>query len=131
EDGIRDATVTGVQTCALPISAPSRPPRSAPLPGPALVTKNVMFGACGSCGAACCAGCCCASALETTQSDASASAATRVVFGLFMAVLPAEISSYQSASVNGGDFPDSPEARTGTDALYCKLSRMLIAGAIR
>src|SRR6266852_7339950 len=25
EDGIRDATVTGVQTCALPISAPRRP----------------------------------------------------------------------------------------------------------
>src|SRR5207245_5084413 len=29
EDGIRDATVTGVQTCALPISAPPTPP-SAP-----------------------------------------------------------------------------------------------------
>src|SRR5207245_3694398 len=26
EDGIRDATVTGVQTCALPISPPPRPP---------------------------------------------------------------------------------------------------------
>src|SRR6186713_2205062 len=36
------------------------PPRSAPLPGPLPVTKNVMFGACGSCGGA--AGCCCATA---------------------------------------------------------------------
>src|SRR5256886_8311135 len=52
EDGIRDLTVTGVQTCALPIlpqpiraplrapnaapaSAPSRPPSSAPTSGPA------------------------------------------------------------------------------------------------
>src|SRR5207245_6100993 len=26
EDGIRDATVTGVQTCALPISSPARTP---------------------------------------------------------------------------------------------------------
>src|SRR5689334_24660047 len=36
EDGIRDGTVTGVQTCALPISAPS-PARSpaAPRPRPA------------------------------------------------------------------------------------------------
>src|SRR5689334_23914653 len=39
EDGIRDGTVTGVQTCALPIS-PRRPPPArraeleAPLPGP-------------------------------------------------------------------------------------------------
>src|SRR3954463_16324496 len=32
-------------------SAPSKPPRSAPLPSPALVTKNVMLGACGG-------GCC-------------------------------------------------------------------------
>src|SRR5262249_40760356 len=30
-------------------SAPARPPRSPPLPGPALVTKNVVFGACGIC----------------------------------------------------------------------------------
>jgi hypothetical protein len=32
------------------------PPRSAPLPGPVLVTKNVMFGDCGGCGGdGCCA----------------------------------------------------------------------------
>src|SRR3989442_5231503 len=30
EDGIRDADVTGVQTCALPICPPPRPPPSAP-----------------------------------------------------------------------------------------------------
>src|SRR5689334_25156842 len=29
EDGIRDGTVTGVQTCALPICAPGRPDRPA------------------------------------------------------------------------------------------------------
>src|SRR5215831_14305715 len=40
------------------------PPRSAPLPGPALVTKNVMFGACGICWA-----------LATVPSDMSAVAA--------------------------------------------------------
>src|SRR5262249_57106108 len=28
EDGIRDWSVTGVQTCALPISAPAAPPRA-------------------------------------------------------------------------------------------------------
>src|SRR5205085_7737976 len=50
-------------------SAPSRPPRSAPLPGPAPVTKNVIVGDCGSCGAACC----CAS---TPVATPSASAAT-------------------------------------------------------
>src|SRR6266705_4387062 len=33
EDGIRDRTVTGVQTCALPISLPS-PPRPLPAPHP-------------------------------------------------------------------------------------------------
>src|SRR5207248_7441467 len=31
EDGIRDRTVTGVQTCALPISAPARSSRAAHL----------------------------------------------------------------------------------------------------
>src|SRR2546430_5080278 len=30
EDGIRDLTVTGVQTCALPISPPSAPPPGTP-----------------------------------------------------------------------------------------------------
>jgi hypothetical protein len=59
------------------------------LAGPALVTKNVMFGACGSCGAACCAGCCCASTPDITPSDASASVATMIVFRLFIAVLSA------------------------------------------
>src|SRR5258708_40102339 len=42
-------------------SAPSRPPRSAPLPGPALVTKKVMLGACG--------GCCCACAIPPKASS--------------------------------------------------------------
>src|SRR5262245_11042139 len=54
---------------------------------PMPMTKNVMFGACGSCGAACCAGCCCASTPDVTPSDASASAAMMNVFVLFMAVL--------------------------------------------
>src|SRR6266446_2616025 len=36
EDGIRDYKVTGVQTCALPISRPAGPPRSASTPGPRL-----------------------------------------------------------------------------------------------
>src|SRR4051812_35293774 len=40
-------------------SAPSNPPRSAPLPSPALVTKNVMLGACG--------GGCCARPTDTTS----------------------------------------------------------------
>src|SRR2546430_12110442 len=31
EDGIRDLTVTGVQTCALPISPPSRDNRQSPV----------------------------------------------------------------------------------------------------
>src|SRR5207245_10681019 len=37
EDGIRDATVTGVQTCALPISRRSRPPGAGPRASPSLV----------------------------------------------------------------------------------------------
>src|SRR5207245_7269377 len=35
EDGIRDATVTGVQTCALPISDPRQGPRRTERPGAA------------------------------------------------------------------------------------------------
>src|SRR5438309_7368059 len=36
EDGIRDGTVTGVQTCALPISGRRRPVRGAPSAGETL-----------------------------------------------------------------------------------------------
>src|SRR5690554_7681230 len=36
EDGIRDADVTGVQTCALPICRPARPAENYPLPRPRL-----------------------------------------------------------------------------------------------
>src|SRR5256886_17359225 len=51
EDGIRDLTVTGVQTCALPISAPRRCPRFADiaeellafLGGAELVIHNAAF----------------------------------------------------------------------------------------
>src|SRR5215510_1959802 len=80
-----------------------------------------MFGACGSCGAACCAGCCCASTPDVTPSDASASAATMIVFGLFIEVLSAEISGCLKTSVNGSDFLDCSEARIGLDVIYCKL----------
>src|SRR5262249_62355545 len=80
-----------------------------------------MFGACGSCGAACCAGCCCASTPVVMQSDARASAATTVVLGVFMAVLPVEISKCRRSSVNGSDLLDCSEARIGLDAIYCKL----------
>src|SRR5262252_6502187 len=48
-------------------SAPSRPPRSAPLPGPLLVTKKVISGDCG--------GCCCAW-LVVEPSDTTATDAT-------------------------------------------------------
>src|SRR5215469_1915995 len=44
-------------------SAPSNPPRSAPLPRPALVTKKVMLGACG--------GACCARPADTTSAIAA------------------------------------------------------------
>src|SRR5262249_3293144 len=49
-------------------SAPSRPPRSAPLPGPVLVMKKVMLGDCG--------GGCCASAAPPRPSDISAADAS-------------------------------------------------------
>src|SRR6187399_2044965 len=59
------------------------PPRSAPLPGPAPVTKNVMLGACGSGGGG--AGCCWARAPDVTP---SASAAMIIAFDLLISVLP-------------------------------------------
>src|SRR5207245_10826851 len=49
EDGIRDATVTGVQTCALPICRPaSAPPRSAS--GPGAGARAAPRGAARACG---------------------------------------------------------------------------------
>src|SRR5207245_7166265 len=39
EDGIRDATVTGVQTCALPISNPAPPPASTTSKPPGTTAK--------------------------------------------------------------------------------------------
>src|ERR1700740_698768 len=60
------------------------PPRSAPLPGPAPVTKNVMSGAWGNCGAA---GCCCALDPDVTP---SASAAMISTFDLLIPVSPLE-----------------------------------------
>ena len=82
--GLAARAVALRQRLAMP-SAPSRPPRSAPLPGPALVTKNVMFGACGSCGGAAPA----AAVLrrQTSRRDASTSAAKMNIFGLFIAAL--------------------------------------------
>src|SRR5207245_6459160 len=46
EDGIRDATVTGVQTCALPISATlSAQPKPAATQGlPPLIDRELLFG---------------------------------------------------------------------------------------
>src|SRR5262245_46786761 len=58
------------------------PPSSAPLPGPAPVTKNVMLGACGNCGGAA-GGCCCA---LTTDVTPSASAAIINAFDLLISV---------------------------------------------
>src|SRR5258707_12228131 len=55
------------------------PPRSAPLPGPAPVTKNVMFGACGNGGGAGC----CAVTLDVTP---SASAVAIKIFILLISV---------------------------------------------
>src|SRR5256885_490770 len=60
------------------------PPRSAPLPGPAPVTKKVISGACGNCGAG--AACCWASAADAANSDASAMTAN--VLRLVMELLP-------------------------------------------
>src|SRR5262245_66352361 len=57
------------------------PPRSAPLPGPAPVTKNVILGACGNCGGA--AGGCCALTPDVTP---SASAAIINAFDLLISV---------------------------------------------
>src|SRR5215510_9079346 len=57
------------------------PPRSAHLPGPAPVTKNVILGACGNCGGA--AGCCCALTPDVTP---SASAAIINAFDLLISV---------------------------------------------
>ena len=56
-------------------SAPSRPPRSAPLPGPALVTKNVMVA-------------CCAKRLALVPSAISAPAAAAMQRVLFMRSSP-------------------------------------------
>src|SRR5262249_43039178 len=47
-------------------SAPSRPPRSPPLPGPVEVTKKVILGDCGGC---CCA--CAPTVMPTDNTDAS------------------------------------------------------------
>src|SRR5207245_3289264 len=44
EDGIRDATVTGVQTCALPISPSSRPSNSAASEFPNPTTRALGVG---------------------------------------------------------------------------------------
>jgi hypothetical protein len=76
---------------------------------PALVTKNVMFGACGSGGAACCAGCCCASTPDVTPTDASANAAKMNVFRLFIAAF--SLGFVLNDSVNGRGFLDRPEAK--------------------
>src|SRR6516164_6344979 len=86
-----------------------------------------MFGACGSCGAACCAGCCCASTPDVTPSDASASAATMIVFGLFIAVLSAEISGCLKTSVNGSDFK-LPPRRQNVDEVTSPHSKVLTRG---
>src|SRR5215470_8626655 len=48
-------------------SAPSSPPRSAPLPGPVLVTKKLISGACGTC---------CACMLPPCASNIAADAST-------------------------------------------------------
>src|SRR4051794_5110939 len=58
------------------------PPRSAPLPGPAPVTKNVILGACGNAAGA---GCCCALTADVTP---SASAAIISTFDLLISILP-------------------------------------------
>src|SRR6516164_11578471 len=55
------------------------PLRSAPLPGPVLVTKNVMFGDCGGCGG----DGCCAPAPDTTP---NAKKATTDGFSFFIVV---------------------------------------------
>src|SRR5690348_17534209 len=44
EDGIRDGRVTGVQTCALPISAPAADRRSAPAGAPACGSSPACCG---------------------------------------------------------------------------------------
>src|SRR5437762_13963902 len=41
EDGIRDTSVTGVQTCALPISWPRAAPKAAPMPAPRTAPRRV------------------------------------------------------------------------------------------
>src|SRR4029078_7097880 len=64
------------------------PPRSAPLPGPAPVTKNVMLGACGNWGGG--AGCCWARAPDVIP---SASAAMIIAFDLLISVLPRVIDA--------------------------------------
>src|SRR6187402_2134136 len=65
------------------------PPRSAPLPGPAPVTKKLMFGACGSGGGAGC----CAVTLDDTP---SASAAAMKTFVLLISVAPFGLSEFTS-----------------------------------
>src|SRR6516164_3158590 len=61
------------------------PPRSAPLPGPVLVTKNVMFGDCGGCGGD---GCCAPAPEAATNTNT----ATTDGFSFFIVV-----SSYKSS----------------------------------
>src|SRR5690606_39578459 len=68
EDGIRDFHVTGVQTCALPISAKSDGPSPAP-------TSTPCTGNCARGGVQCCA--CHQSQPEATSAPSSNAAAMR------------------------------------------------------
>src|SRR5206468_10157753 len=43
EDGIRDLIVTGVQTCALPISSPMFPPAAMPIPPCRTAARSVAM----------------------------------------------------------------------------------------
>src|SRR6516162_7395834 len=72
-------------------------PRSAPLPSPTLVTKNVMFGDCGGCGA----DGCCAPALEIAP---RATTATTDGFSFFIVV-----SSQKSSCPDPPTVPRTPE----------------------
>src|SRR5215470_8703582 len=63
-------------SCWQRASAPASPPRSAPLPEPALVTKNVMLGDCGAC-------CACALALSPSVTSATEPNSLNVLVFMF------------------------------------------------
>src|SRR4051794_16884440 len=79
------------------------PPRSAPLPGPLPVTKNVMFGACGSGGGA--AGCW-ACALDAASTDANAETTTNLT-----PLIGSPPSSFGLDRHQRNDFALQPKAR--------------------